>query len=362
MKKARIAVFATAAFGISSYASAGSDEKYEAVDDFSRAFPEVRNIDIEDFTGRIEVVVSDDDAAVIMSKGKRSYPVAFVAEGALLRISGEERPKNFRLYKEINWRKNHSNALDTYLTDYPVLKINLPKNAKLRFDEVITKAIGSDGLAALEIDRGYVEGTFGDVGSADIEINASGDIALGNVADELVVGVNGSGDFTALDVGAADLSISGSGSIDVGEVREAAVFRISGSGDLNAGEIQERLIAEISGSGDMDVRDVGGGARISIAGSGDMTLKSVNGKTDVNIAGNGDVEIGGGLAKDLSVSIAGSGSVNHGGASTNLDVSIIGSGSVEVEKNTGSLTTSGRNGVVIVNGETIKLGKKRANR
>ena len=280
----------------------------------------------------------------------------------MLTIQGEERPRDFQLYKYL--KKNGytkygygEDAVAKYLKSFPVLKISVPAGVDFEFDDVITIAVGGDTMGNLEIDKGYVEAIFGDVKSAEIGISSSGDVSLGNVKEHLKVGIGGSGDFDAVSARSVKLAIGGSGDIQVGEVKEDAVLTIGGSGDITTGNVGGSFDATVSGSGKIIADKVASGADLSVAGSGDIILASVNGPTSASIAGNGDIEIKGGVAKDLDVDIAGNGDFNLKGKSTNLDVSIVGSGSVDVQENSGTLRTSNKHGDIRVNGKYIKREK-----
>ena len=354
----RLAVCASiSAFALLSAAEAGEAYKKSSKEDFARAFPDAKVIDINEFTGRIEVAVGGDETAVILTQGQKSYAVDFTAEDQVLTIQGEERPRNFQLYKELKNYDYSEKAVAKYLKNYPVLKISAPSGVDIAFDDVITIAVGGDTMGNLDIEKGYVEAIFGDVKSAEIGISSAGNVSIGNVSEDLKVGIGGSGDFDAMSARSVKFAIGGSGDIEVGAVKENAVLTIGGSGDIQTGNVGGSFDATVSGSGKITADKVASGANLSVAGSGDIIIASVNGPTSASIAGNGDIEIKGGVAHDLDVNIAGNGDFNLAGKSTNLDVSIVGSGSVDVRENTGTLKTSNKHGDIRVNGKYIKPEK-----
>ena len=167
-----------------SAAQAGEAYKKSSKEDFARAFPEAMMIDINEFTGRIEIAIGGNETAVILKQGEKSYAVDFTAEGNMLTIQGEERPRDFQLYKYLK-KNGHTKygygeeAVAKYLKSFPVLKISAPAGVDLEFDDVITIAVGGDTMGNLEIEKGYVEAIFGDVKAAEIGISSSGDVSLG---------------------------------------------------------------------------------------------------------------------------------------------------------------------------------------
>ncbi|MEM9170679.1 MAG: DUF2807 domain-containing protein [Pseudomonadota bacterium] len=355
-KKAQwAAAVATVALGAGLVATAGAAPGEET----ARGFPGAKSLAIEDFTGVVEIAVTDGELAVVMTSGGKDYPVEMVQKGGAVTIAGEERPKNFRVYKVVQEHKLYDDEkFEAFLKDYPRLAITLPRGADLSIEDVIGQALGDDGIGAFSLEGGYVEGAFGDVKSADVEINHAGELALGVIDGTALVRIKGSGDFSAEFAKKADLSVAGSGDIALGPIAGDASINISGSGDIDVGDVTGVLSVSIGGSGDVSIENAAKGASLSIAGSGDVSLASVNGPTNVNIAGSGDIDIDDGIAEDLSVSIAGAGDFAHGGASTNLNASILGGGSVSVRENKGALVTSGQGGEVIVGGKTVNRKRR----
>ncbi len=105
----------------------------------------------------------------------------------------------------------------------------------------------------------------------------------------------------------AACAISGSGSINVKDLGTCNV-RISGSGDVATEDVRERLEVAISGSGDVacaHVRNVS----VRIAGSGDLAVMNLDGSLEATIAGSGDICCSGGEVDSLRVNVNGSGSL-----------------------------------------------------
>jgi len=121
--------------------------------------------------------------------------------------------------------------------------------------------------------------------------------------------INGCGSIKAAQTSfdSAELTIGGSGSINVKDLGTCNV-RISGSGDVATEDVRERLEVAISGSGDVacaHVRNVS----VRIAGSGDLAVMNLDGSLEATIAGSGDICCSGGEVDSLRVNVNGSGSL-----------------------------------------------------
>lgn len=319
-----------------------------------RQFDGVDSLIISNFTGRIEVAIGGDRFSASMSGGSKGLPVEVSQNGAMLTLEAPERARNYRVHKEINWRRHGDKAFGIFLADYPVLKITAPEGAALELEDAITIASVGDLNGALLIDGGYVDAIVGNVATADVGVHGSGDILLGAVSDDLKASVHGSGDIDVKSAGASELSVHGSGDIRIGEISGETKINVHGSGDIATGDIGGDVKIAIHGSGDVDTGAVENGAVFSIHGSGDIAMRSINGPAEARIRGSGNIDIGGGRAENLKVSVNGSGDFAFDGVSTNLAASVHGSGFVTVARNEGRLTTSGR-GDVRVNGQMIEI-------
>lgn len=316
-------------------------------------YNDVDTVVISDFTGRLMIEVGGPAVQSEIIEGTEDLLLTMTHKDGRLVIDGPDRPKNFKLHKEIGWNFGQDDAFEEFIDKYPVLKLTLPTGTALTLDEAITIAAAGDLEGDLTIEGGHVEAAIGDVESADVELRSSRDIAVGHVREMLRAGVRGSGDFSALSARAAKLSISGSGDMEVGPVADDATLSVAGSGDIRVGDIGGPVKASISGSGDIALGAIGGGASLQIAGSGDIEAGSVNGETTAQISGSGDIHIDEGRAQDLDVSVTGSGDFVFGGVSTNLDAAVRGSGLISVAANEGDLRTSQKG--------DIRVGGRRVN-
>jgi len=319
----------------------------------NESFTGIETIIISDFTGRIDIDISGDEAAVSITPGTQALRVAISTENGALTLDGPDRPKNYRVYQEINWRKHHDKAFEKFLDDYPVMRLSVPRGARIEFDDNITIARIGDLEGDFAMAGGFVEAVVGNLENADIRVNGAGDVSVGAVHDMLKAHIGGSGDIDALSAKTADLAIGGSGDISIGDIDGAASLRINGSGDIDVDDIGGALIANINGSGDIKTGDVKKGGAFSISGSGDIMAASINGNVNAKIHGSGDIKIASGRAEDLKVLVHGSGDFYFGGVSSNLDALAHGSGTIRVRQNKGSLRTAGR-GDFYVNGKHIE--------
>lgn len=132
-------------------------------------------------------------------------------------------------------------------------------------------------------------------------------------------------------------SHAGCGKWTVGDTGNANI-NIGGSGDVAAGHMQ-KLQVNIGGSGNVTGKSATE-LSANIGGNGNISMDTLSGPAEVNIGGSGNVEIAGGNAPRLKISIAGSGRVRHDGTVHDLNVSIMGSGDVNVGKVTGEVSRS----------------------
>ncbi len=306
-------------------------------------FINVTTIDIEDFIGTVEIKTGNQtNVSVLKTDGANAaYPVRMDAKSGTLTIQSDEDPDRTRWWDEVSWRKHHENAFKIFLEDYPTIVITAPKGTALSFDSAVVQLGAGDTNGALKVSGGYVEGEIGDVETADIKIDGSAHLRIGDVAQELGVMIRGSGDVIAGTVKTAAINIQGSGDVTVGDVDGSAQTRIRGSGDVQFGGIDGAATFQIGGSGDIKTGDIKEGADVSINGSGDVILASVNGATTVSVHGSGDTRINGGRSQDLKVRVHGSGEFRHQGVAVNPDIAVYGSGDVYVADYEGNIRTSG---------------------
>ena len=135
---------------------------------------------------------------------------------------------------------------------------------------------------------------------------------------------------------ALTLELSGCGAVTAGDVTNDLVLDVAGSGDINAGAARH-LNADVAGSADVVVGAVAEGAEVDIAGSGSVTIASLNGDLSADGAGSGNVNVSGGAITMANVDLAGSGGVDIAASVQTLNVSIVGSGDVDVTNTVGDI-------------------------
>ena len=133
-----------------------------------------------------------------------------------------------------------------------------------------------------------------------------------------------------------ELTNSGCGDWTVANVKGALHLDQFGSGHVRVGNAGSANLS-VAGAGKVDLRVVAGGLRGLSSGSGDIHAMSVSGPMNVRIAGSGDIRAIGGEVTQMSVAIAGSGTVLFGGTAAALDGYVAGPGIVTVAKVTGAV-------------------------
>ena len=252
------------------------------------------DVRIESIRARLEILVGGSNVVVDISGRPEELAAISVSPAAgVLTIQGTRH----------GWRWNDDDRDETHV------RLTIPRGTSLTLENDAGEATIGDTFGRLTLNVSSLDARIGSVSVADIHINGSGDISIGDVAGALAVQIRGSGDFAARSAQSADVSIAGSGDIAVGDVR--------------------------------------GGLGARIAGSGDIVVRSVNGPVNASLMGSGDVKIGGGRAMPLKVSVLGSGDFSFDGEATDPDISIHGSGSVSVGSYSGTLTSRGNSNLDI---------------
>lgn len=327
-----------AAAALMSAAAAQQPVKYDGVD----------AVIIKNFIGTVKIdVVNDADVALASRGGNAVYPVHIDHPGAVLTVSGDENPDKTRWWDEVDWRRHHERAFEIFLEDYPTLALSVPPGTNVSFDSAVTRLTAGDLGGAFSVRGGHVDGEIGDVATADIHIDGSGDLIVGDVAGALAVAIHGSGDLTAGAAGRLTASIHGSGDIFLGDVKGDVEANIYGSGDIRLGDLGGAFHLGSHGSGDVKTGAVGNGATVEIFGSSGLSIARIAGQTDVAINGSGDVRIADGRAENLRVRIRGSGDFDHQGLATNPDVVVNGSGDIYIRRHEGSVRARGDGDIVI---------------
>lgn len=313
--KGPLVFFATAAAFV--FCAQASAERFKA-----------DKIVFEDVTGAVEIVTNGgDEIDVVVAQGKTYSKVETVlGEDRVLTVRGEawkdeERRDccNDRIRRTVNLRKDRALSQgeapdDDFFTDYPTIKVTMPRAADVSFIDARMKIAMGDLAGALNLDACYAYGEIGDVEEAVIGLVAGSRLVLGDVAAALELDVSGDADLLAGDAAMADIDIAGPGDVVVGSL-----------------------------DGMLD---------ISIAGSGAVRASRLVGPLTVRIAGSGAVAVKSGRAEGLRATIDGSGGVFFEGAVVRPDLRLFGSAEVRMATVTGSIKRAG-GGEVYVGDELI---------
>jgi hypothetical protein len=137
-----------------------------------------------------------------------------------------------------------------------------------------------------------VSGVVGRSASLDVENRGCGAWTIANTRGRERLSQIGSGQERAGDSAGADLSVAGGGLITTRRVRGLTTIVSSGDGEIQVESVAGDVIARIAGSGGVDVR--GGRAphlNVSVAGSGSMRFGGAAGAVAASVAGPGYVSI-----------------------------------------------------------------------
>jgi hypothetical protein len=137
-----------------------------------------------------------------------------------------------------------------------------------------------------------VSGVVGRSASVEVENRGCGAWTIANTHGRARVSQIGSGQERAGDSAEADLSVAGGGLITTRRVRGLTTIVSSGDGEIQVESVDGDVIARIAGSGGVDVR--GGRAphiNVSVAGSGSMRFGGAAGAVTASVAGPGYVSI-----------------------------------------------------------------------
>ncbi len=279
-------------------------------------------VSIENFIGRVEIRTgtSSQVSVAITNPGGLADDPQLRQTGSSLAIDGGQSIRNLNCNNRNGqmrigprWRGQHD------IDEYPLLTITAPASLALRLRD------------------SAFQGTSGDLGSLDLEIDSCGDFETGDIAHDADISINGSGDVTTGGVGGnLDLGINGSGDVVLGAIGGAVDIGINGSGDVRMTDVAGDTDIGINGSGDVDLGRIAS-LDISINGSGDVSADSMNGAFSIRVGGSGDVNIRGGRAEPFDVSVNGSGDVSFGGTAVNVTVRESGSGDVSIDAIEGSV-------------------------
>jgi hypothetical protein len=107
-----------------------------------------------------------------------------------------------------------------------------------------------------------------------------------------------------------EININGSGDVALGEIRQDRLaLTIRGSGDVSGSGQVDDLSVSITGSGDGHLEKLTAKRlAVELEGSGDVAA-GVTDRADISIAGSGDVHLAGAMPGEITTHISGSGTV-----------------------------------------------------
>ena len=291
---------------------------------------------IEDFVGTITLNTAANSPLEVTSLDNNDDLTQETSGDRLIINGGIKKPDGDKCkgyYGSWSWNDRKSESFGGYqdLEDYPKLTITAPSNTVL----VIRNSIP------------FIES--GDLGGADVEIQACGKVNMGDIAGDIRVELSGSGDVTAGDVENAELDLRGSGDVAIENAR-AVIATLSGSGDIVTGDMDSAELslrgsgdvefedvsgavnASLTGSGDINGGDIGGGIDATLRGSGDIDIGDVTGPTQLESRGSGDIVVDGGRTDMLFIKSSGSSTISYGGTAENAELTASGSSDIYVER------------------------------
>lgn len=269
-------------------------------------------LDVERFAGTLRVVADATGEMTVDAFGPadKMERLEIEANGNTLQI--EFTQHDFRWNDWSTWlRWWNNNNFDP--EDYPNVTIHLPVGSEIEIDHFTGNVDIADTYGPISVRAaGVLDGTIGNVTSAEIDIAGAADLILGNVERNLNIDIAGAADIATGDAQDTDISISGAGDVSVGHIE--------------------------------------GALDVSAAGAGNVRVASINGPVDISLSGAGNVRIEEGRAEAFDVSIAGMGDVWFGGTAVDPDVSIAGMGDVYINAYEGRLNHSGMGDINIGSG------------
>lgn len=291
---------------------------------------------IEDFVGTITLSTAANSPLEIKSVENDEDLTQEVDGDRLIINGGIKKPDGDKCkgyYGSWSWNERKTENFGGYedLEDYPKLTITAPSDTVL----VIRNSIP------------FIES--GDLGGADLEIQACGKVNMGDISGDIRVELSGSGDVTAGDVENADLDLRGSGDVSIEDAKivtaslsgsgdivtgdmSRAELSLRGSGDIEFEDVSGAVNATLTGSGDINGGDIGGGVEATLRGSGDIELGDVTGPTQLESRGSGDIVVDGGQTEMLYIESSGSSTISYGGTADNAELTASGSSDIYVER------------------------------
>ena len=167
-----------------------------------------------------------------------------------------------------------------------------------------------------------------------VDIQASGNVTIGNIGGDLDAHINGSGDLHAGGITNLNL-VTNSG--------DAVIAAVGGAANLNS-----------NGSGDIRITDLNGLLHSRQAGSGDLVVGEVNSPAvDITQFGSGDAVFGKGSIGALRAQLTGSGDLAVAAGVATADLSATGGGDIHIAHVSGPVTRHASGGSTI---HTTSLG------
>ncbi len=280
-------------------ATAGSDAAAERF--------KADRIVFEDVTGSIEIVTNGgEEIDVVVAQGKTYSKIEVsLDDDGMLAVKGEpwkeeERRDccNDRIRRTVNLRKDRALSSgpapdDDFFTDYPTIKVTMPRAADVSFVDARMKIEMGDLAGSLNLDACYAYGEIGDVEEAVVGVVAGSRLVIGDVLAALELDLSGDADVLAGDAAIADIDIAGPGDVVVGSVDGMLDVSIAGSGNVRASRLEGPMTVRIAGSGGVSVKSGRAeGLRATIDGSGGVFFEGGVAKADLRLFGSPEVRMG----------------------------------------------------------------------
>ena len=110
--------------------------------------------------------------------------------------------------------------------------------------------------------------------------DSSGDMWLENIAGDITIERDSSGDMTIRNAGRVRIDIDSSGDLNVSNVQSLDIGRDS-SGDIRAVDVAGDMSVGADSSGDIAAINVAGNLRVDADGSGDIIMRNVGGSVAI---------------------------------------------------------------------------------
>ncbi len=164
-----------------------------------------------------------------------------------------------------------------------------------------------------------------------VAINGSGDVKSENTIEgiDFAVNINGSGDVAlGLNVKSLVTRINGSGDVKISGVQGNFDLKVGGSGDFVGENLRLELCEiDVNGSGDVKLSGTANTVKIRQSASGNVNLFNLPAENvEARTNGSGDVVVF--VNGSLTANLGGSGDITYKGEPKNVDVSATGSGEV----------------------------------